>query len=81
MDPKRRAHRDRLDELLERAVGEQDDHRHRDGGVGSLRTQRDEHGERPRAPGTKERDVGGREVHDRDRPRLGHADDEGAQAR
>ena len=80
MDSERRAHRDRLDELLERAVGEQDDHRHRDGRVGSLGAERDEHGERPCAPGAEERDVGGREVHDRDRSRLGHADDERPQA-
>ena len=80
MDAERSTHGDRLHELLERAVGEHDDHDHDDRGIGPLRTERDEHRERPGAPGAEERDVGGSEVHDRDRPRLRYADDERAEA-
>ena len=80
MDAERGAHGDRLHELLERPVGEQDDDDHDDRGIGPLRTERDQHRERPGAPGAEERDVGGSEVHERDRPRLRYADDEGAEA-
>ena len=79
MDSERRAHRDRLHELLERAVGEQDDHRHRDGRVGSLGAERDEHGERSCAPSAEERGRRPRSSRPRSIP-LGHADDERPQA-
>ena len=57
MDAERRAIGDRLDHLLEEAVGEQLDDRHPDRRVGARASEGDQDRERARTPGAEVRDV------------------------
>ena len=81
MDAQRGAVGDRLDDLLEHPVREQCDHRHRGCRFRPLGTERDQHREGPRRPGTEIGDVGGEEVDHRDRPREGDAEQPARQGR
>ena len=76
MDAEGGAERDRLDELLQRAVGQQLNHDHPDRGVGPRAAQREQHREQAGAPGAHVRDVGGDEGDDRDRPDQRDAQDQ-----
>ena len=66
--------------VLEHPVGEQRDHGHRDRRVGSLRTKRDQNGERTGTPRTQDQYDSGDEVHDGDRSGRGTPTKQGADA-
>ena len=76
VDAERRAHHERLDQLLEHAVAQQRDDRHDDRRVRALGAERDEHRERAGHPCAEVRDVRTGEGDDRDRPGERHADDQ-----
>ena len=67
VDAERRAERDRLDHLLQDAVGQQHDDGHDQRGRRALRPEREQHRERARRPRAQVRDVRGGEVDERDR--------------
>ena len=60
MDAERGAHRERLHELLQDAVGEQLDHDHPGRGVGTPVAEREQDREGARRPGAEVGDVGRR---------------------
>ena len=73
MKPQRGAVGDRLDDLLEDPVGEQDDHAHRERGLQPLGAESDQSREDPGGPGADVRDVGSQEVDHGDRSHVGNA--------
>ena len=72
--PERGAERDRLDDVLQQAVGKQDDDEHDQRSLRALRPQRKDDGEGARHEGADEGDVGGDEGDDGDRPRERHVE-------
>ena len=79
MDAEGGAHRERLDELLEHAVGEQLDDDHPAGGLGAGAAERDQDRERARGPRADVGDVATDERDRDDRPDQRHAEHPGAQ--
>jgi len=79
VDVERRAVRDRLDHLLQRAVGEQRDDGHRERRLRALGAEREQHGERAGRPRADVGDVGGHEVDERDRARVRDVEDQRAE--
>ena len=76
VQPERRAHDERLDHLLKRAVRQQRDDCHDERSRRPLGAERDQHREGAGDPRADERHVGRHERDDRDRPRERHAEDQ-----
>ena len=74
----RRAHRERLDQVLEQAVREDDEHEHDQRRRRAARAERDHHREGAADERADVRDVGEDEVDDADRPGQRDAEDPGA---
>ena len=72
------AERDRLHDVLEQAVREQDDDQHDQRGLCALRPQREDNRKGARHEGADERDVGSDEGDDRDCPGERHVENERA---